>query len=169
MTKNVLYKLPGETIWRNQIWKNMGAREWVPLLLSNDQETPCPERHEHKRSEMMHDVTGKLFPQGRYKVVFSIIDRNVSEGGSILLPPSSPNLNALEFFFWGIVKKFFYHEKVQNLNELHELSELQSVLPMKCLPMPAEKLNIVLMCVVSLMVPMLSSHGHIRSSVMSSA
>jgi hypothetical protein len=38
--------------------KNKGAREWVPLFLSNDQETPCSERHEHNL------VTGKLFPQG---------------------------------------------------------------------------------------------------------
>jgi len=37
-----------------------------PLFLSNDQETPCPEKHEHdRRSEVAHHVIGKLFPQGR--------------------------------------------------------------------------------------------------------
>jgi len=41
------------------------------------------------------------------------------------------------------------------------LSELQSALPMKFLPVPGEKLNIVLMCVMSLMVPILKSIEHI--------
>jgi len=37
-----------------------------PLLLpSNDQNIPCPERHENDgRSEKMHHLTGKLSPQG---------------------------------------------------------------------------------------------------------
>jgi hypothetical protein len=35
-----------------------------PPILSNDQETPCPERHEHKgRSKVVHVQTGKLFLQ----------------------------------------------------------------------------------------------------------
>jgi len=39
------------------------AREWVPLFLSNDQETPCPERHKHDgKSEVVHRLTGKLCP-----------------------------------------------------------------------------------------------------------
>jgi len=38
-----------------------------------------------------------------------------------------------------------------------ESSELQSPLLMKCLPIPGEKLNIVLMCVVPLMVAILRS------------
>jgi hypothetical protein len=46
--------------------KNKGPREWVPFFLSNDQETPSPERYEHNgRNELGHHLTGKLFPQGR--------------------------------------------------------------------------------------------------------
>jgi hypothetical protein len=34
------------------------------MFLSNAQETPCPERHEHEgRTTMVHDLTGKLFLQ----------------------------------------------------------------------------------------------------------
>jgi hypothetical protein len=46
-----------------------------------------------------------------------------------------------------------------------ESSELQSPLPMKCFPIPGEKLNIVLMCVVPLMVPILRSAKHISNYV----
>jgi hypothetical protein len=39
--------------------------ECVLFLLSNNQETPSPERHGHgKKSEVVHHVTGKLYPQG---------------------------------------------------------------------------------------------------------
>jgi hypothetical protein len=42
-----------------------GAREWVLLFISNDHETPCPERHQHcGRSEVVHHLNGKLFVQG---------------------------------------------------------------------------------------------------------
>jgi hypothetical protein len=44
--------------------ENVGAVEYVPLFLSNDQEASCPERHEHDgRSGVVHHVTGKPFPQ----------------------------------------------------------------------------------------------------------
>jgi hypothetical protein len=45
--------------------ENEGAREWALLFLSNDQENSCPERHKRDgRSEVVHHLTGKLFPQG---------------------------------------------------------------------------------------------------------
>jgi hypothetical protein len=45
--------------------ENDGAREWIICFLSNDQETLCPERHKHdSRNEVVHNLTGKLFPQG---------------------------------------------------------------------------------------------------------
>jgi len=47
-------------------------------------------------------------------------------------------------------------------------SELQSALPMKCLSAPVQKLNIVLMCVVPLIVPILMSTEHIRGFEMPS-
>jgi len=40
------------------------SRKWVPSFVSNDQVTSCPERNEHNRSEVVHHLTGKLFPQG---------------------------------------------------------------------------------------------------------
>jgi hypothetical protein len=65
MINNVFYKPPEEKIKSSQIGRVRGAREWVLLLLlSNDQEIPCPERHKHSwRSEMVHHLTAKLFPQ----------------------------------------------------------------------------------------------------------
>jgi hypothetical protein len=45
--------------------ENEGAREWIPLLLSNEQDTSSLGRHEYDgRSEVVNHVTGKLFPQG---------------------------------------------------------------------------------------------------------
>jgi hypothetical protein len=39
-----------------------GTRVQIPLFLSNDQETPCPEKHEHEgRSEVMHHLSGKMY------------------------------------------------------------------------------------------------------------
>jgi len=47
--------------------ENKGAREWVPFLLSIDQEIACPERHGYGgRSRMVHHLTGKQFPEGHY-------------------------------------------------------------------------------------------------------
>jgi len=43
-----------------------------------------------------------------------------------------------------------------------ESSDLQSLLPMKCLPVPGKKLNIVLLCFVPQMVPTMRSTEHIR-------
>jgi hypothetical protein len=41
-----------------------GGQVMDPLFLSNDQEIPCPERHEcDRRSEMVHHLIGKLLPQ----------------------------------------------------------------------------------------------------------
>jgi hypothetical protein len=61
-----LYKPAEERIQNSQIWLMRGARKWVSLFLSNDEEVPCPKRHEYSlRSEVVHQLTGKLLPQGR--------------------------------------------------------------------------------------------------------
>jgi len=39
-------------------------REQAPSFLTNEQETLCPERHEHNGSEVVHHLTEKLYPQG---------------------------------------------------------------------------------------------------------
>jgi hypothetical protein len=40
-----------------------GPGNVLPIPLSNDQETPCSERHKHKgRGEVVHHPTRKLFP-----------------------------------------------------------------------------------------------------------
>jgi len=54
------------------------------------------------------------------------------------------------------------------MSSVTELSELQSPLPAKCLPMPGKKINFVLMCVVPQMVSILRSTGQIRNFVRSS-
>jgi len=55
------------------------------------------------------------------------------------------------------------------MSSLTESSKLQSALPMKCFPVPGEKLGIVLMCAVRLLVPILKSAEQrgdfVRSSV----
>jgi hypothetical protein len=54
--------------------ENVEAKEWVPFFLFNDEKTSCPERHKYDgRSEVVHHVTKKLFPNGHDKAVFSII------------------------------------------------------------------------------------------------
>jgi hypothetical protein len=56
-----MYKL-AEKIPEESCLENEGAREWVPLLLSNDQETSCPGRHEHDGiNEVVRRLTGKLY------------------------------------------------------------------------------------------------------------
>jgi hypothetical protein len=44
--------------------ENEGAKELGPLFLSNDQDLPSLERHDHGvRSEVVHNPTGKIFWQ----------------------------------------------------------------------------------------------------------
>jgi len=49
-----------------------------------------------------------------------------------------------------------------------ELSELQSVLPKKCFPIPGEKVTIILVCIVPLIMLTLRYSEHIRKFVKSS-
>jgi hypothetical protein len=60
---NIFYKPQEENLEESNL-ENEKVRKWVPIFLSNKQETFCPERHEYDRSEMAHHLTGKLFPQG---------------------------------------------------------------------------------------------------------
>jgi len=54
---NVLYK-PQEKKSRAVKSGELGQGIGPPLFLSNNKETPCPEKHEHdRRSEVMHHVT----------------------------------------------------------------------------------------------------------------
>jgi hypothetical protein len=66
------------------------------------------------------------------------------------------------------VKDIFYREKVQNVNELCDRIHQSCRVRYQCLPVPIQKLNIVLMCVVPLMVPTLKATEHIRNFVRSS-
>jgi hypothetical protein len=64
-TINSLLHAPRRNNPEESSLENKGAREWVPFFLFNDQETPCPERHEHDgRSGVVHRLTGKFFSQG---------------------------------------------------------------------------------------------------------
>jgi hypothetical protein len=59
---SVFYK-PLEEKSRGVKCGDEGAREWVSFFLFNAQETPCPKRHRHDKSEVVHHLTGKLFLQ----------------------------------------------------------------------------------------------------------
>jgi hypothetical protein len=45
-------------------FEELGGQGMVPLFLPNDQETPCPEKHEHDGRWVVYHLTVKLFPQG---------------------------------------------------------------------------------------------------------
>jgi hypothetical protein len=63
-TNNIFYK-PLRRHPEESNLENERSREWVPFFLSNDPKTPCPKRYEHDgRKEVVHHLTGKLFPQG---------------------------------------------------------------------------------------------------------
>jgi hypothetical protein len=74
-----------------------------------------------------------------------------------------------ETFGYTLVYCSFSEYKIRTIF-VTEPSELQSALPIKRLPIPVQKLNTVLMCVVPLMVPILTSTGHktnfVRPSVL---
>lgn len=44
--------------------------------------------------------------------------RWIGRRGSILWPPRSPDLNPLDFFYWGFIKEKVYSKPIQNLAEL---------------------------------------------------
>jgi hypothetical protein len=57
---NIFYNLSGRRKQRS--WG--GGQEKVPHFVSDDQETPCPQRQKNEGTgEMVHHLTGKLFPQ----------------------------------------------------------------------------------------------------------
>jgi hypothetical protein len=94
--------------------------------------------------------------------MLSIIARKLSP---IILTACITNLTTLDFFFLEVCKRHF-REKVKTwMRCWTESSELQSALPMKRLPTPGQKLNIVLIGVVPLIVPILRSAEHVRNSV----
>jgi len=77
----------------------------------------------------------------------------------------------LDFLIWSFVKDIVYHEEVQNMNLLHDnyhSSRALCMLPVKCLQVPHVKLNIILMCVIPLMVPILRSAEDLRNFMKSS-
>jgi hypothetical protein len=66
------------------------------------------------------------------------------------------------FLSAGLEKTMFFVERRKTwMSCVTEPSELQNALTMKCLPVPVQKLYIVLMCVVPLMVAILRSAEHI--------
>lgn len=42
----------------------------------------------------------------------------IGRGGPIAWPPRSPDLNPLDFFFWGYLKNFVYFKPVETRQEL---------------------------------------------------
>jgi hypothetical protein len=90
--------------------------------------------------------------------VFCVIARKAAKSHHDT--PRTPDLTSLAFF-WEFVKDVVYREKIVKYERcMTESSELQSASPMKWLPVPGEKLNIVLICVVPLMVAILRATEH---------
>jgi len=87
------------------------------------------------------------------------------EGGGIhSLASSFSRFDFSGVFLLAVYKIMFIVKKLKMwISYMPESSELQSALPTKCLPVPIQKLNIVLMYVVPLMVPL--SAEHIRNFV----
>jgi len=85
------------------------------------------------------------------------------------LAPHPTDLTPLDFLFWGVVRDIVYREKMQNVNELCDrIFRAKECITNEMLPIPVQKLNIILMCFTSLMVPILKCNEHIRNSVASS-
>jgi hypothetical protein len=81
-------------------------------------------------------------------------DHWLGRGFSTSWPLRSSDFTLLYFFFWGYVKWIIYHEKCRMwMGCVVGSLKLQRALPMKYLPLPGDKLGIVLVCVVPLMVP----------------
>jgi hypothetical protein len=86
------------------------------------------------------------------------------EGDPITWLPHSPDLTPLDFFLLGggggVVR--------QHLCKNIKCERVAECIPIKNLPIPDEKLSIILMYVILLMVPTLGSVEHIRNFVRSS-
>jgi hypothetical protein len=117
-----------------------------------------------KRIASCHVLVGTVFQWGVPPHLFHYLYLSGQEvSWPISLPLHSPDLTPLAFF-WGFVKEMVYCEKCKMwMSCVTESSELQSILPMKCLPIPCDKLNIILMCAVPLMGYIPRSTEHIRN------
>jgi hypothetical protein len=104
-----------------------------------------------------------LFGQG----ISWLLGRKREETYSLV--PSFSRLDS-RFFLLGVCKKILFIMKRYKMlmSSVTESSQLQSTLPMKCLVVSGEKLNIILMCVMALIVPLLRSTEHIRNVMRSS-
>lgn len=57
--------------------------------------------------------------------------RWISRGGPVEWPPRSPDLNPLDFFLWGYLKRKVYRTRPQTLDQLKDniISECRAVTP----------------------------------------
>jgi len=100
------------------------------------------------RSEVLCHLTGKLFPREHDTKRWSSSQSQVSPVTAGSSQQKRPTTFLTGFLLW-ICKRHVHREKGKMwMSCLTEPSELQSALPMKCLPVSGYKLNIVLMCVV---------------------
>lgn len=82
--------------------------EDVPLNIYRDmwfQQDGCPAHY----ARPVRDYLNREYP-----------DRWIGRLGSILWPPRSPDLNPLDFFYWGCIKEKVYSKPIQNLTELRQ-------------------------------------------------
>jgi len=92
-------------------------------------------------------------------------DHWIGRRGPLPWPPHSPDLFLLDFFFCRFVRHYLLWKGGMYKWVVQQNHQTFNVLPMKCLPIPGKKLNIVFICVMLLMVPLLRSTEHIRSFV----
>lgn len=53
-----------------------------------------------------------------------------TQGSKILWPPRSPDMNVLDFYFWGFLKGEVYKEELNNINDLkNRIVEVCSKIP----------------------------------------
>lgn len=82
--------------------------EDVPLSIYREmwfQQDGCPAHY----ARAVRDYLNEEYP-----------DRWIGRSGSILWPPRSPDLNPVDFFYWGCVKEKVYSKPIQNLSELRQ-------------------------------------------------
>jgi len=133
-----------------------GGQECVPLYLSNYQETPYPDRHEHNRRNEVFHLDGAP-PH------FWLLDRR---RGTHSLAPLLSRFESSGLFLLGVCKGLFIVKKCKMW--MSYVTEFRAAVCVKCLTNLVKKTNTVLLRVVPQMVPVMRSTDHIRNFASSS-
>jgi hypothetical protein len=87
---SALYKPQKKRSIEESYLENKGASERVSLFLSIDEETPCPERHEHNgRSEVVHQSAPSNWKTVPQEMMQSMLSQDTSSLFSDVCPNTS--------------------------------------------------------------------------------